>query len=258
MKVLAVIGSPRKGNSYELTQRIEERLKRHDDIDLEYLFLKDYELGNCTGCHACVMYGKEKCPLNDDRDLIEKEMLKSDGVIFVSPIYNFHITALMKNFIDHFTYAVHRPRFFGKKAMVFIQRGGMFKDAIKYMKKVVHAWGFEVVSTLGIPDIDPLTEKYKKKSMKKLDKAADDFFNGLKKDKLPSPSIYDLVWFNIWKINAEVNKEDIPADYEYWAKYGWFDMEYYYEVRINPIKKAVAFIGTFFANRFMKRVFKGY
>ena len=257
MKVLAVIGSPRKGNSYKLTQKIEERLKQHD-IDFEYLFLKDYELGNCTGCHACIKHGKDRCPLNDDRDLIEKKMLKADGVIFVSPIYNFHITALMKNFVDHFTYAVHRPRFFGKKAMVFIQRGGMFKDAIKYTKKVVHAWGFEVVSTLGIPDIDPLTEKYKKKSMKKLDKAADDFFNGLKKDKLPSPSIYDLVWFNIWKINAEVNKEDIPADYEYWAKYGWFDMEYYYEVRINPIKKAVASIGTFFANRFMKKVFKGY
>jgi len=258
MKVLAIVGSPRKGNSYRLTQRIEKRLESHDDIDFEYIFLKDYELENCTGCHACVKYGKEKCPLNDDRDIIEKKMLKADGVIFVSPIYNFHITALMKNFVDHFTYAVHRPRFFGKKAMVFIQRGRMFKEAIKYMKKVVHAWGFDIVSTLGIPDLDSLTDKYKEKSIKELEETTDKFYNGLKENKIPSPSIYDLVWFNIWKTNAEVNKESMPADYNYWSDKGWLDMDYYYDVRINPMKKSFASIGSFFAKRFMKRVFEGY
>ncbi len=258
MKVLAIVGSPRKGNSYRLTQMIEKRLEDHDDIDFEYLFLKDYDLGNCTGCHACVKYGKDKCPLNDDREIIEKMMLKADGVIFVSPIYNFHITALMKNFVDHLTYAIHRPRFFDKKAMVFIQRGGMFKDAVKYMKKVVHAWGFDVVSTLGIPDLDSLTDKYKKKSIKKLEEATDKFYNGLKENKIPSPSIYDLVWFNIWKTNAEVNKEGMPADYEYWSDKGWLDMDYYYDVRINPMKKSFASIGSFFAKRFMKKIFEGY
>lgn len=48
-----------------------------------------------------------------------------------------------------------------------------------------------------------------------LETAEDDPYKGLMKDKLPSLSIYDLLWFNIWKINAEVNKKDIPADYEY-------------------------------------------
>jgi len=73
-----------------------------------------------------------------------------------------------------------------------------------------------VISTLGIPDVDPLTEKYKKKSIKELEKATDRFYEGLKRDELPSPTVYDLVWFNVWKMNVEVNKEGIPADYDYW------------------------------------------
>jgi len=258
MKILAIIGSPRKGNSYKLTQKIEKRLQHHEHIEFIYVFLREYNLGNCTGCHACVNLGKEKCPLNDDREIIEKKMLGADGVIFVSPIYNLHITALMKNFVDHFTYAVHRPPFFGKKAMIFIQRGELFKDAVKYMKKIIHAWGFEVVSTLGIPDLDSLTNTYRKKSIKKLNKATDRFYEGLNKKRLPSPSIYDLVWFNIWKINVEATKDGIPADYTYWAAKGWLDMNYYYTIKINPFKKGIASIGTFVAKKFMKRIFKGY
>ena len=258
IKVLAIIGSPRKGNSYQLTQMIEERLKNHKEIEFEYLFLKDLDLDNYTGCQSCIVNGKESCPLDDDRDIIEQKIHDADGVIFVSPVYNFHITALMKNFVDHFTYAVHRPRFFDKKAMIFIQRGKMFKKALKYMEKVVHAWGFDVVSTLGIPDVDPLTEKYKKKSIKELEKATDRFYEGLKKNELPSPTVYDLVWFNVWKMNAEVNKEVIPADYVYWKNKGWFDMDYYYKVRINPLKKGIAYISTVFAKKFMKKVFKDY
>jgi multimeric flavodoxin WrbA len=38
MKVIAVIGSPRKGNSYKITQRIEEKFKKFGDIEFDYIF----------------------------------------------------------------------------------------------------------------------------------------------------------------------------------------------------------------------------
>jgi multimeric flavodoxin WrbA len=66
-------------------------------------------------------------------------MMEADGVIFASPIYTFHVTGLMKNFIDRFSYCVHRPRFFGKKAMVYVLRGGMFKESIKYVRRLLRA-----------------------------------------------------------------------------------------------------------------------
>jgi hypothetical protein len=39
MQVLAIIGSPRKGHSYRLTQEIERRLRRNTHLRFEYVFL---------------------------------------------------------------------------------------------------------------------------------------------------------------------------------------------------------------------------
>ena len=44
MKIIAIMGSPHKGNTLELTQRVEERLKTLGDMDFEYLHLKDADL----------------------------------------------------------------------------------------------------------------------------------------------------------------------------------------------------------------------
>jgi multimeric flavodoxin WrbA len=86
LKILAIMGSPRKGNSYNITKTIEEKMKSLGSVDFEYLFLKDVEVSKCSGCHLCIMKGEEKCPYNSDILKIEKMMMEADGVIFVSPI----------------------------------------------------------------------------------------------------------------------------------------------------------------------------
>ena len=88
MKVLAIIGSPKKGNSYKITQQVEKRLKAYAtndnlgkvDLEFDYLFLKDANLELCIGCFACIPYGEDKCPLKDSRADIEKRILASDGI----------------------------------------------------------------------------------------------------------------------------------------------------------------------------------
>jgi multimeric flavodoxin WrbA len=45
-------------------------------------------------------------------------MHAADGVIFATPVYVMNVSALMKTFIDHFSYIYHRPRFFDKKALL--------------------------------------------------------------------------------------------------------------------------------------------
>jgi multimeric flavodoxin WrbA len=258
MKVLAVMGSPRKGNSYKLTLLIEEKLKNKVEIDFEYLFLKDTYLANCIGCHMCIKKGEKFCPLSDDRDLILKKMEEADGVIFVSPVYMFTITALMKNFVDHLAFLVHRPRFFKKPAMIFIHRGDMFKDSIGYMERVARSWGFSVVARLGIPDPDDLTPTSKKKSLKSLEEETDKFLKSLESGNLPSPSLYDLIGFRVWKINALALKKDFPADYQYWEEHGLFDKDYYYQSPINPLKKAIARLLEPLVRMFLRRTFRGY
>jgi multimeric flavodoxin WrbA len=41
-------------------------------------------------------------------------MMKSDGVVFASPNYSFHVSAIMTTFLDRLGFVFHRPRFFGK------------------------------------------------------------------------------------------------------------------------------------------------
>ena len=43
IKVVAIMGSPHKGNSLEVTQRIERRLAQQGDVQFDYIHLKDLE-----------------------------------------------------------------------------------------------------------------------------------------------------------------------------------------------------------------------
>jgi hypothetical protein len=62
VKILAIMGSPHKGNSLEFTQRIEEKLQQLGDVDFEYVHLKDVDLEPCKGCFTCFIKGEDRCP----------------------------------------------------------------------------------------------------------------------------------------------------------------------------------------------------
>jgi multimeric flavodoxin WrbA len=139
-RVLAIRGSPRKGDTWHLTQRIEAEMKLLGDVQFDYLWLRDADLATCRGCCACFLGGEERCPLDDDRAEIEGRILSANGVIFASPVYALGMTALMKNLLDRFAYALHRPRFFEQKALIVVSAGAagvkMTQDAlasVRYM-----------------------------------------------------------------------------------------------------------------------------
>ena len=148
MKVLAICGSPKKGNTYSVLNSIKEN---YPAIDFKILMLKDVNLEQCLGCYSCVRLGEENCPLKDDRDMIINEILNSDGVVFASPVYVNHATALMKTFIERTGFLGHRPRFYDKYAMVMAVCS-MFgaEETNKYMNGIFTSYGFDVVSSLEL------------------------------------------------------------------------------------------------------------
>jgi len=93
------MGSPHKGKGYEIVQKIETELKLLDNIDFKYIFLSDIDFKMCKGCFVCISKGEIFCPIKDDKESIEQEILKSDGIILSSPGYAHNVTWLMKNFI---------------------------------------------------------------------------------------------------------------------------------------------------------------
>jgi multimeric flavodoxin WrbA len=243
MKVLTIMGSPKKkGNTYELTKKVEKQIKQLGEVEFEYVFLKDLDLKSCLGCGVCFDKGEKLCPLKDDRVMLEEKMQNADGVIFTSPNYVFNVSGLMKNFIDRFAYVCHRPRFF-KNAMVLTTSGvGGTRFTLMSLSTAPKIWGFNVVHSFGIvkngdPNSDLSTPEEKVNKM--VYKAAKKFYNTLSTDK-PKPSFFNMATFLFAKKNfRKVDPESF--DYQYWKNHGWLEKnaDYYYDPETNFVRKAL-------------------
>ncbi len=239
--ILAIIGSPRKkGNSYQLTKKVEDILNQFSSITTDYIFLQDMHLGSCIGCHSCIFTGEENCPLDDDRDIILEKMKQADGVIFVSPTYVLNVSALFKNFIDHFAFLCHRPLFFNTPAMLVSTTGGMgVKDTLKLMKTPISIWGFHITSELGLqtPPMKQLSDvfqNHKKKILKETRK----FHRMVTSKKRVSPRLFALVQFHMFKRISFEYPDTLKADYQFYKSKK--DQFFYTTQKINPLKKAAA------------------
>ena len=152
MRLLAIIGTPRKDKGYTMrtVRALEKSLCELADVRLEYIFLEDLLLPGCQGHLTCIKSGEARCPFSVDITDLTQKMAAADAVIFASPVHCFNVSALMKNMIDLLVYQMHRPAFFGKKAIVVTTAAGAGqKGVLRYLQKTVANWGFDVVGKLG-------------------------------------------------------------------------------------------------------------
>jgi len=98
MKVLGILGSPRKGGNTELL--LEEALKgaEAEGAEIERLRLTDYSIIPCKECLAC--YKDGNCIILDDMAKIYPKLLEADIIILASPIFFYGVTAWAKALID--------------------------------------------------------------------------------------------------------------------------------------------------------------
>ena len=259
LKILVVIGSPHKGETFAVIRRVEEAMARLGDVEFDELWLKDVNLGQCVGCHACIRFGAEKCPLKNDLAAIEARMRAADGLILASPVYCLQVTALLKTFIDLLAYRWHRPGYFGKFAMGISSGGGQFKETLQTMKQNSEMWGYTYVTGLGAAHPEALVPKMKQKLEEEIQQAAEKFYNALAAKRVPSPSLYRLIMFRVWRINAQACKVFNPSDYSAWVNNGWFKQDYYDPtIPINPVKRLVARLMEPVLRRFLRGVYVGY
>ncbi len=242
MKILAIMGSPRKGDSYEVVRLIEEKMKSLGSVEFEYLFIRDAHLELCAGCCACFWKGENFCPNKDDREKIERAMYAADGIIFVSPVYVFNVTALMKNFIDRFAYRCHRPSFFDKYAMLVSNAAVIgTPQTLKALDWAVRIWGFNIINKLGVRSLSFSSAVLRKKTEYRIGRMATRFYNAIKNKAQFSPSLFSLIGFRAQKAAfAKADKEN--ADFIYWNEKGWLEknVSYYFTVRINFLKRLAA------------------
>jgi multimeric flavodoxin WrbA len=120
-KVLAVVGSPRKGGNTEiLVSRIAEGAVSVGAA-VEMVRLGDLHIRECEGCHAC--WRGRPCSKDDDMRPLYEKIAACDAIVFGTPVYWYGPTALMKAFVDRFAYfncEANRPKVRGKRAAVAV------------------------------------------------------------------------------------------------------------------------------------------
>ena len=99
--ILILTGSAHKnGTSLLLADEFEKGAKNKGNKVRRYdtAFLN---IGSCTGCNYCRSHNG-KCVQKDDFCLIKNDLIPSDIVVFVTPIYYFDMSAQLKTVIDRF------------------------------------------------------------------------------------------------------------------------------------------------------------
>ncbi len=238
VKVLALIGSPRRAETLKVVEAFGKRLESFGAIDFEYLFLKDYNLGICTGCFSCLSKGETHCPHRDDLGMLLRKIAAADGVIFATPNYALQVTAIMKNLLDRMAFVFHRPRYFDKTSLAIVTQGIYGGGAIvKYLSEVARWWGFKIVKGFYVSTIAPRTPAEQKEIDQKIDSAARRFVKVLRQRESRSPSLYEFVIFRMVRSMYRVSNDHEHVDYCYYRDQGWLESDYYYPIRIGWVRK---------------------
>ncbi len=215
-KVLAIIGSPRKGNTYKAITRVEEKMKEMGNVEFEYLLLKDIDLEPCRGCFLCLSKGEDLCPIDDDRPMIEEKMLAADGILLASPVFAMNMSGLMKKFFDRFAYTFHRPRFLNQHLMVLCTTGGVgIKETLNALA-IFQASGCYLVHKIGLatPPFPP-SQKGEAKAEKEVEKAAHRFYSALQSEGPPKPTWGTVIQFRAFRTIYPLAKDYFPCDNDY-------------------------------------------
>lgn len=102
MKLLAVCGSPRKGNTEWMVERVLEGA-RDAGAETELVLLRKLKIELCRGCLTCETGqdgGRGSCVIKDDMAPLLAKVLEADAIVFGTPVYFYLLSALLKNFMD--------------------------------------------------------------------------------------------------------------------------------------------------------------
>ncbi|ABX42209.1 flavodoxin family protein [Lachnoclostridium phytofermentans] len=98
-------------------------------VQAEYISLEHVEVKPCVSCGGCTYKTYGKCTVRDDGDFIYPKVIRSDVIIFVSPITFGSYSFKLKRVFDKFALIMDRHYFVEKKELV---KGGKLGSKFKF------------------------------------------------------------------------------------------------------------------------------
>lgn len=140
MKILAISGSPRKKNIYNMIKTV----LRAAEVFSEIMFLEDRYIMPCNDCRSC--HDVHRCILKDDMAAIYDKLEKTDIIILGSPTYFHNVSGSMKNFMDRCLPFYFSRELEGKKAVLLAS--GNFDDQLEFDGSGKCKWHNEEVKSV--------------------------------------------------------------------------------------------------------------
>jgi len=132
MKILAICGSPRKGNTEFMINTVLDSITDHEK---ELVLLREKKIRRCVGCLHCDE-NKEDCSIkDDDMKELNRRLKEADVLLVGSANYFDNVTGLLKDFIDR-TNPFYKTGLLKGKKVYAVVAGGM---SIEHSQKVINA-----------------------------------------------------------------------------------------------------------------------
>ncbi len=140
MKVLLIEGCRKGGNTDAVaSQFVKGAEEAGHEVTREYLFTK--KMNGCLGCQHC-RNTDGICVWKDDLVQVNEEILASDVLVFVSPVYFYGITAQLKMAMDR-TFNIEE-RVHDKKVFFITSAaaplGEEYEKKLQYAIDTVQGW----------------------------------------------------------------------------------------------------------------------
>jgi len=165
VKVLGIAGSPRRGGNTDLLLAEVMKGAASRGAEVKTIILNDLAISPCQHCDACLEAGR--CKIEDDMQMVYRELEDADRIVLASPIQFMGVTAQMKAMIDRCQalwarkYVLKLPPLGNRRERkgFFISVGGrkvanVFEPALVMVKTVFRIIDITYAGELLFPGID--------------------------------------------------------------------------------------------------------
>jgi multimeric flavodoxin WrbA len=166
LKVIGIAGSPRRGGNTDLLLAEVLRGAASKGAEVKTIILSDIEIAPCQHCDACLETGR--CKVEDDMQMVYRELEQADRIVLASPIQFMTVTAQAKAMIDRCQslwarkYILKQPPLGSepeKKKGLFISVGGrkvanLFEPVLVTVRALFNTLDITYAGGLLFPGVD--------------------------------------------------------------------------------------------------------
>lgn len=222
MKIAIIHGQSHEGSSCMAARELADSVG--GDIR-EFFLPRDFDKP-CSGCYTCFNTDLTRCPHYKELEPLISAISEAELIILTSPVYVYHATGSMMNFLDHLGtwWMIHRPlpeMSRKQAAAISTAAGGGMRSAARDMADSLEMWGVHKVYrlALGVQAAKPegIPAGIKRKIRKKTDKLAGKIIKNANRRGCNGRA---KKWFYLMRF-AHKRFQPMEPDYGYWEKQGW-------------------------------------